>query len=66
MPRRKHGEPKRIAARRTPTSEKSRQEASEASVVLKDEGYIFDLAFTSVLKRAIRTLSTVLDESELV
>jgi 2,3-bisphosphoglycerate-dependent phosphoglycerate mutase len=34
--------------------------------VLKDEGYIFDLAFTSVLKRAIRTLSTVLDESELV
>jgi hypothetical protein len=34
--------------------------------VLKDEGYIFDVAFTSVLKRAIRTVWTVLDESDVL
>ena len=33
--------------------------------MLNDEGYIFDVAFTSVLKRAIRTVWTVLDESDL-
>jgi 2,3-bisphosphoglycerate-dependent phosphoglycerate mutase len=43
-------------------SEKGRQEAHEAGVVLKAGGYEFDVAYTSVLKRAIRTLWTALDE----
>jgi 2,3-bisphosphoglycerate-dependent phosphoglycerate mutase len=47
-------------------SEKGRQEAKEAGVVLKAEGYTFDLAYTSVLKRAIRTLWTALDEMDLM
>ena len=37
-------------------------EARAAGRLLKSEGYRFDLAFTSVLKRAIRTLCLVLDE----
>ncbi len=37
-------------------------EAHEAGRVLRDEGYVFDVAFTSVLKRAIRTLWIALDE----
>lgn len=47
-------------------SEKGRQEATEAGVVLKAEGYTFDVAYTSVLKRAIRTLWTVLDKMDLM
>ena len=47
-------------------SEKGRQEAKEAGVVLKAEGYTFDVAYTSVLKRAIRTLWAVLDEMDLM
>jgi 2,3-bisphosphoglycerate-dependent phosphoglycerate mutase len=43
-------------------SEKGRQEAKEAGQVLKAGGYVFDVAYTSVLKRAIRTLWTALDE----
>ncbi|MDD5675343.1 MAG: 2,3-diphosphoglycerate-dependent phosphoglycerate mutase [Chitinivibrionales bacterium] len=43
-------------------SEKGRQEAKSGGVWLKKEGYVFDCAYTSVLKRAIRTLWTVLDE----
>jgi len=39
-------------------SEKGKEEAQEAGRVLKEQGYTFDLAFTSVLKRAIRTHST--------
>lgn len=45
-------------------SEQGRVEAKEAGAVLKKEGYSFDVAFTSVLKRAIRTLWTVLDEMD--
>ena len=37
-------------------------EAQEAGKTLKAEGYQFDVAYTSVLKRAIRTLWIVLDE----
>jgi 2,3-bisphosphoglycerate-dependent phosphoglycerate mutase len=37
------------------------QEARQAAELLKKEGFEFDLAYTSVLKRAIRTLYTVLD-----
>jgi 2,3-bisphosphoglycerate-dependent phosphoglycerate mutase len=37
------------------------QEAAEAGRLLKEDGYVFDLAYTSVLKRAIRTLWIALD-----
>jgi 2,3-bisphosphoglycerate-dependent phosphoglycerate mutase len=47
-------------------SDKGRQEAKEGGQVLKKEGYRFDVAYTSVLKRAIRTLWTVLDEMDLM
>lgn len=47
-------------------SEKGIQEAHEAGTLLKKEGYAFDLAYTSVLKRAIRTLWIVLDEMDLM
>jgi len=46
-------------------SEKGIAEAREAGRILKKEGYIFDLAFTSVLKRAIRTLNIILEEMDL-
>jgi 2,3-bisphosphoglycerate-dependent phosphoglycerate mutase len=42
-------------------SEKGFEEAANAGKVLKQEGYAFDIAFTSVLKRAIRTLWLTLD-----
>jgi 2,3-bisphosphoglycerate-dependent phosphoglycerate mutase len=47
-------------------SEKGMEEAKEAGRVLKDHGFTFDIAFTSVLKRAIRTLWIVLDETDLM
>ena len=47
-------------------SDKGRQEAIKAGQLLKKEGYTFDLAYTSVLKRAIRTLWTVMDEMDLM
>ena len=37
-------------------------EAQKAGEVLKEEGYTFDMAYTSVLKRAIRTLWITLDK----
>src|SRR4029079_6621242 len=37
-------------------SERGREEAAAAGRLLKDGGYTFDIAYTSVLKRAIRTL----------
>jgi len=43
-------------------SENGVREAKEAGRVLKAEGYVFDVAFTSVLKRAIKTLWLALDE----
>jgi 2,3-bisphosphoglycerate-dependent phosphoglycerate mutase len=43
-----------------------RDEAAEAGRLLADGGYGFDIAFTSVLKRAIRTLWTVLDGMDLM
>ncbi len=42
------------------------KEAQKAGQVLKEKGYNFDVAFTSVLKRAIRTLWLVLDEMDLM
>jgi 2,3-bisphosphoglycerate-dependent phosphoglycerate mutase len=47
-------------------SEKGVEEAKESGRVLKNEGFTFDIAFTSVLKRAIRTLWLVLDEMDLM
>jgi 2,3-bisphosphoglycerate-dependent phosphoglycerate mutase len=47
-------------------SEKGRQEAREGGQVLKEEGYTFDVAYTSVLKRAIRTLWIIQDEMDLM
>jgi 2,3-bisphosphoglycerate-dependent phosphoglycerate mutase len=47
-------------------SEKGLEEARKAGQVLKQQGYIFDVAFTSVLKRAIRTLWLILDEMDLM
>ena len=42
-------------------SEQGLEEAREAGRLLKDGGYVFDVAFTSVLKRAIKTLGIALD-----
>ncbi len=47
-------------------SEQGVREAHEAARVLHRGGYTFDLAFTSVLKRAIRTLWIILDEMDLM
>lgn len=41
-------------------------EARLAGQTLRDEGYTFDIAFTSVLTRAIRTLWLILDEMKLM
>ena len=43
-------------------SDKGRNEAQEAGKLLKAEGFTFDYAYTSVLKRAIHTLWNILDE----
>lgn len=45
-------------------SEKGHEEAKQAGVWLKEKGIIFDVAFTSVLKRAIRTLWHVLEQTD--
>jgi 2,3-bisphosphoglycerate-dependent phosphoglycerate mutase len=45
-------------------TEKGLTEAHAAGQLLKQEGYAFDIAYTSVLKRAIRTLWIVLDEMD--
>jgi 2,3-bisphosphoglycerate-dependent phosphoglycerate mutase len=47
-------------------SEKGIQEAHNAGRILKEQGFVFDVAFTSVLKRAIRTLWIILDEMDLM
>ncbi len=47
-------------------SEKGREEAKLAGQTLLREGFAFDIAYTSVLKRAIRTLWIVLDEMDLM
>src|SRR5256885_152356 len=47
-------------------SEKGIQEAHAAGKLLKNEGFEFEEAYTSVLKRAIRTLWIILDEMDLM
>lgn len=45
-------------------SEKGFQEAQRAGQLLKENGYEFDIAYTSVLKRAIKTLWIILEEMD--
>ena len=47
-------------------SERGMREAHEAAEALRDGEYMFDIAFTSVLKRAIRTLWIILDDMDLM
>ena len=47
-------------------TEQGMAEAKAGGQALKAAGYTFDMAFTSVLKRAIRTLWTVMDEMDLM
>ena len=47
-------------------SEKGREEAREAGRLMAAEKYEFDVAYTSVLKRAIRTLWIALDEMDMM
>jgi 2,3-bisphosphoglycerate-dependent phosphoglycerate mutase len=46
-------------------SERGIAEAHQSAKLLKEGGYAFDVAYTSVLKRAIRTLWLVLDDMDL-
>ena len=47
-------------------SEKGLGEAKAAGVLLRESGFVFDVAYTSVLKRAIRTCWLALDELDLL
>jgi 2,3-bisphosphoglycerate-dependent phosphoglycerate mutase len=47
-------------------SEQGVAEANRAGQVLREAGYVFDIAYTSVLRRAIRTLWIVLDRMDLM
>ncbi|GMT46593.1 MAG: 2,3-bisphosphoglycerate-dependent phosphoglycerate mutase [bacterium] len=47
-------------------SERGKEQAHKAGQLLKNEGYSFDVTYTSVLKRAIRTLWIALDEMDLM
>jgi len=49
-----------------PLSEKGIKEAIEAGKTMKKEGYVFDLAYTSVLTRAVKTLWLALEEMNLM
>lgn len=49
-----------------PLSGKGESEAAAAGQLMKKEGYVFDKAYTSVLKRAIKTLWNVLEEMDLM
>ena len=47
-------------------SEKGIREAHESAELLQNEGFTFDIVFTSVLKRAIRTLWIVMDDMDMM
>jgi 2,3-bisphosphoglycerate-dependent phosphoglycerate mutase len=47
-------------------NEKGLSEASQGGKLLREGGYEFDVAYTSVLKRAIKTLWIVLEELDLM
>jgi 2,3-bisphosphoglycerate-dependent phosphoglycerate mutase len=46
-------------------TDQGRQEAHTAGQLLREQGYKYDIAFTSVLKRAIRTLNIIQEEMDL-
>ena len=47
-------------------SDRGKEEVLMAGRILKENGFTFDVAYTSVLKRAIRSLWIVLDEMDLM
>ena len=47
-------------------SERGVQEAKNSAKLLTESGYTFDMAYTSVLKRAIKTLWIILEEMDLM
>jgi len=49
-----------------PLTEKGREEAKDSGKILKKEGYVFNVVFTNVLKRATETTKIVLDEMNLI
>jgi len=49
-----------------PLSERGVEEAKYSGQLLKEAGYSFDLAYTSILKRAIKTLWLILEEMNLM
>ena len=48
-----------------PLSETGKKEARQAGNILKEEGYSFDVCYTSFLKRAIDTLNLILEEMDM-
>ena len=49
-----------------PLSEKGLKEARAGGKLLKEEGFTFHIAYTSTLKRAIKTLWLILEEMDLM
>jgi 2,3-bisphosphoglycerate-dependent phosphoglycerate mutase len=47
-------------------ADKGMNEARDAGRLMKEQGFVFDIAYTSVLKRAIRTLWLALDQMDLM
>jgi 2,3-bisphosphoglycerate-dependent phosphoglycerate mutase len=47
-------------------SDRGQEESRQAGQNLKEQGFVFDVAYTSMLKRAIRTLWILLDEMDLL
>lgn len=47
-------------------SDRGLREAADAGKVLKENGFVFSLAYTSYLKRAIKTLNLILEEMDLM
>jgi 2,3-bisphosphoglycerate-dependent phosphoglycerate mutase len=47
-------------------SEKGVQEAITAGQQMKKDGYVFDVVYTSVLKRAIKTMNLALEQMDLL
>jgi 2,3-bisphosphoglycerate-dependent phosphoglycerate mutase len=52
--------------RDVPLSDRGRREARDAGHLLRQDEFIFDVAFTSVLRRGIETLWLVLDKMDLM
>lgn len=46
-------------------TDKGVEEAIEAGKLMKEKGFLFDMAYTSYLKRAVKTLNVVLDQMDL-